>query len=135
MTCTRRVGLFHLVCFIILAVTCVKTLALAQEPSNSKINLGTALKEFSELNDKDKTEFLEYSGLPQINKFSPAKVIAYIIFGIIGFVAFMYGKKSALFRPAIIGLALMLYPYFFKGVLAIYLVGIALTLALYFWRE
>jgi hypothetical protein len=34
-----------------------------------------------------------------------------------------------------IGLVLMIYPYFFSGTLAIYLVGIALTAALYFWRD
>ena len=66
--------------------------------------------------------------------FSLAKIVAYIIFGAIGFVAFMYGKKNAFWRPMIIGIALMGYPYLVSGTLAIYLIGIALTAALYFWR-
>jgi len=34
-----------------------------------------------------------------------------------------------------IGFALMVYPYFISGTFFLYLVGIALTAALYFWRE
>ena len=52
-----------------------------------------------------------------------------------GFVAFIYGKKNKFFRPMIIGIALMAYPYFISGTFFIYLVGITLTAALYFWRE
>ena len=74
-------------------------------------------------------------GLPQADDFSGPKIFAYIIFGAIGFAVFVYGKKNKLVRPMIIGLALMAYPYFFSGTLVIYLVGIALTAALYFWRE
>jgi hypothetical protein len=69
------------------------------------------------------------------NMFNPIRIIAYILFGGIGFVAFSYGKKSMLFRPMIIGLALMVYPYFVPGTLGLYLIGIALTALLYFWRE
>ena len=75
------------------------------------------------------------TGLPQINDFDPAKIAANIIFSGIGFVAFMYGKKNAFWKPMAIGIALMGYSYFLSGTLVIYLVGIALTAALYFWRE
>jgi hypothetical protein len=78
---------------------------------------------------------LANSNLLPANLFDPVRIIGYILFGGIGFVAFSYGKKSALFRPMIIGLALMLYPYFVPGTLGIYLIGIVLTAALYFWRE
>lgn len=64
-----------------------------------------------------------------------AKAIAWIIFGCIGFVAFIYGKKQASWKPLVIGIALMVYPYFFSGTLALYGVGTALTAVLYFWRE
>ena len=74
-------------------------------------------------------------GLPQAGDFNGAKIFAYIIFGVIGTAVFLYGKKNKFLRPMIIGVALMVYPYFFSGTLAIYLVGIALTAALYFWRE
>ena len=74
-------------------------------------------------------------GLPLAGDFNGAKILAYIIFGAIGFAVFVYGKKNKFVRPMIIGFALMAYPYFFSGTLVIYLVGIALIAALYFWRE
>jgi hypothetical protein len=74
-------------------------------------------------------------GLPQADDFSAAKILACTIFGAIGFAVFMYGKKNKLFRPMIIGGALMVYPYFISGTLLLYLFGIALTASLYFWRE
>ena len=67
--------------------------------------------------------------------FSTAKIIAYLIFGAIGFVAFIYGKKNTLWRAMTIGIALMVYPYFVSGTTVIYLVGIVLTAALYFWKD
>ncbi len=74
-------------------------------------------------------------GLPQADDFSAAKIFACIIFGAIGFAVFLYGKKNKLFRPLVIGIALMVYPYFISGTFFLYLVGIVLTSALYFWRE
>ena len=64
-----------------------------------------------------------------------AKIAACSIFGAIGFVAFVYGKRNTLWRTMAIGIVLMAYPYFFSGMLALYLIGIALTVALYFWRD
>lgn len=74
-------------------------------------------------------------GILQAGDFSGAKIFACIIFGAIGFAAFVYGKKNNFLRPMIIGIALMAYPYFFSGTLGLYLIGLALTAALYFWRE
>ena len=74
-------------------------------------------------------------GLPQASDFSMAKIFACTIFGAIGFAVFIYGKKNKLFRPTIIGVALMAYPYFVSGTFFLYFVGIALIAALYFWRE
>ena len=74
-------------------------------------------------------------GLPQAGDFSAAKIFAWIIFGAIGFVAFMYGKKTGSFRPMIIGVALMVYPCFISGTFLLYLIGSILTVALYFWRD
>jgi len=74
-------------------------------------------------------------GLPQVDDFSAAKILACVVFGAIGFAVFLYGKKNKLFRPLIIGITLMAYPYFISGTFFLYLVGIILTGALYFWRE
>ena len=79
-------------------------------------------------------ELMATAGLPQMD-FSFAKIAAYIIFGAIGFVAFMYGKKNSSWRPMVLGLVLMLYPYVVSSTAALYVVGIILTALLYFWRD
>ena len=67
--------------------------------------------------------------------FSLWGLIGGFIFSGIGFVAFIYGKKNTEYKPMMIGIALMVYPYFLRGTLALYLVGIGLTAILYFFRE
>ena len=74
-------------------------------------------------------------GLPQANDFGAAKIFSCIIFGAIGFAAFLYGKKNKFFRPMLIGITLMTYPYFISGTFFLYLIGIVFTAALYFWRK
>ena len=64
-----------------------------------------------------------------------ASLIACFIFSSVGFVVFMYGKKMASWRPMIIGIALMVYPYFISNTIAVYLIGFALCAVLYFFRE
>ncbi len=132
---TKRTGIFCVIYFVILAVLYARPSSLAQEPANSKTESGAALKDFSQLTGGDERNILAASGLPQAGSFDLAKIAAYVVFGAIGFVAFVYGKKNKLFRPMIIGFALMVYPYFISGTFFLYLVGIALTAALYFWRE
>lgn len=67
--------------------------------------------------------------------FNWANVISGLIFGTIGFIAFMYGKKEKSVKPLVIGLVLMVYPYFVSNTFAQYAIGISLTAALYFWRD
>ena len=74
-------------------------------------------------------------GLLQVDDFSVAKIFAWIIFGVIGFAVFLYGKKNKSFRPMIIGVVLMVYPYFISGTFLLYFIGIVLTAALYLWRD
>jgi hypothetical protein len=61
--------------------------------------------------------------------------IANIFFGIIGWYAFIYGWKHKSIRPSVIGIVLMVYPYFVSNTFFAFAIGIALTAALYFWRE
>ncbi len=77
----------------------------------------------------------DVSGKNLIGGFSPWSLMGGILFGAIGFIAFVYGKKNAELKPMIIGILLMGYPYLIRDTLALYLVGIALTAALYFFRE
>lgn len=60
-----------------------------------------------------------------------SNIIGGIIFGGIGFAAFIYGKKTASARPMMIGLGLMVYPYFIANTLWMYAVGALLTAALF----
>ena len=67
--------------------------------------------------------------------FNWPNIIGGLIFGAVGFVAFVYGKKEKSAKPFIIGLILMVYPYFIANTFALYAVGIALTALLFFWRD
>jgi hypothetical protein len=65
---------------------------------------------------------------------SPADLFGSLMFGVIGFAAFMYGKKSALLKPMLIGLTLMIYPYFIPQTWLLYAIGCALTAGLFLFR-
>ncbi|VAW11630.1 hypothetical protein MNBD_BACTEROID05-981 [hydrothermal vent metagenome] len=67
--------------------------------------------------------------------FSIGGLVAGLLFGSIGFIAFFYGKKRSEFRPLLIGIALMVYPYFLRQTIVLWIVGAGLTVALYFFRE
>ena len=59
-------------------------------------------------------------------------VFAMILFGIIGFAAFMYGKNSMTIKPLIIGITLMIYPYFVSDIWFLYGIGALLTAGLFY---
>ena len=66
---------------------------------------------------------------------SPAYLIGAIVFGLLGFAAYRHGKRMSLVKVKWIGVALMFYPYAISGTAMLYLVGAALCLAWYVWRE
>ena len=49
--------------------------------------------------------------------------------------AFVYGKSTSAFKPIIIGILLMVYPYFVEGTTLMYGVGAVLCVALFLMRE
>jgi hypothetical protein len=67
--------------------------------------------------------------------FSLPSLIGGFLFSGIGFVAFVYGKKMERLYPRVIGLVMMIYPIFAANLWWLYGVGIALTIALYVFRE
>jgi len=75
------------------------------------------------------------SSLAGAGGFSWANIVGGIIFGIIGWSAFMYGKREKSIRPMVIGIVLMVYSYFVANTFWAYAIGIVLTAALFFWRE
>ena len=62
----------------------------------------------------------------------PSYLFGAILFGIIGYAAYRYGKKSSRAITKWIGVALMLYPYAISNTVALYAVGIILCIGLYF---
>ncbi|HTL69813.1 MAG TPA: hypothetical protein VL404_00835 [Candidatus Eisenbacteria bacterium] len=67
--------------------------------------------------------------------FSFANLAAGTLFGSIGFVAFVYGKKEAAWKPLVIGLVLMGYPFAVQDTTLLWVIGSALTASLYFFRD
>jgi hypothetical protein len=66
--------------------------------------------------------------------FSATELMAGLLFGSIGLVAFVYGKRQQLWRPMFTGLALMIYPYFVSDGAIAYAIGVVLTASLFLYR-
>ncbi len=64
-----------------------------------------------------------------------ANLIGGLIFSGIGFIAFVFGKKQGRPKTLILGLLLMAYPYFLTDTVVLYVVGIALTLCLFAFKD
>jgi hypothetical protein len=73
---------------------------------------------------------------PKIDMFdlSAANLIGGLVFGSIGFVAFIYGKRMNLWKPMLCGIALMVYPYFIGDAIMLFAIGGIGTIALFFLR-
>lgn len=67
--------------------------------------------------------------------FTPANLLGSLLFSTIGLGAFIYGKKAGLWKPLVIGIALMAYPYFVSQTGLLYLIGTLLTAALFLFRD
>lgn len=61
-----------------------------------------------------------------------SNLIAGLIFGTIGFSAFIYGKKQASAKPMVIGISLMAFPYFVSNNWVLWISGSVLTILLFF---
>ncbi|WHZ09971.1 MAG: hypothetical protein OJF60_000410 [Burkholderiaceae bacterium] len=66
---------------------------------------------------------------------SPTYLFGAILFGLVGLGAWRWGKKTE--RPVAkwLGVALMLYPYAVPWTWALYLIGLGLCAALYWFRD
>ena len=63
-----------------------------------------------------------------------ANLIGGLLFGSIGFVAFIYGKRMHLWKPMLFGVAMMVYPYFISNDAAMIAIGALGTAGLLFLR-
>lgn len=66
---------------------------------------------------------------------SPAYVVGAIVFGLLGIAAWYHGKKVQRPRTRWLGLALMLYPYLVWQTWLLYIVGVALCVAVWLDRH
>ena len=67
--------------------------------------------------------------------FSAANLIGGFIFGSIGFVSFIYGKRMHLWKPLLLGIGLMVYPYFVTSDAVMIAIGLCGSSALFFLRD
>ena len=65
---------------------------------------------------------------------SAANLMGGLVFGSIGFVAFIYGKRMNLWKPMLLGIALMVYPYFVSNDAVMIAIGAIGTAGLFFPR-
>lgn len=73
--------------------------------------------------------------VPNLSELSGPNLIGNLLFGSIGFVAFIYGKRQSLWKPMFCGLGLMVMPYFIADTLSMYGLGAFGTGALFFLRD
>lgn len=64
-----------------------------------------------------------------------AYLIGAILFSLIGFVAYRYGKKTSHQYVKWLGVALMFYPYVIPSTWMMYVVGLVLCGACYYYRN
>jgi hypothetical protein len=67
--------------------------------------------------------------------FSATNLIGGLVFGAIGFVAFVYGKRMNRWKPMLLGIGLMVYPYFISDDKIMLVIGILGSSTLFFMRE
>lgn len=75
----------------------------------------------------------ELNNLPLDLSFDVPSLIAGLVFGIVGLYVFRRGKKESSMRLVMLGLALMIYPYFVEGATLNWLVGFLLSGASYYY--
>jgi hypothetical protein len=66
---------------------------------------------------------------------TPVYLVGVVLFSIIGFAAYRYGKKASFSTAKWLGIALMLYPYAISETWLLYLVGVGLCAGLYVFRQ
>ncbi len=66
----------------------------------------------------------------------PAYLVAVLLFGAIGLVLFVIGRRRRKRTVKWVGLALMLYPYVVWGTAPVWIVGVSLcAVAIWCWRQ
>ena len=104
----------------------------AQEQQDS---LTSVLANLSQAASGGSESLLPSVGIPSLSSFSWPNVVGGFIFGSIGMVVFMYGKKERNYKPLVMGIVLMAYPYFITNTFWLYAAGIGLCFLCFYWRD
>jgi hypothetical protein len=67
--------------------------------------------------------------------FDPSVLFSGFILGVIGWGVFSYGRKLQLWQPKVIGLVMMIYPYFFSNLWLLWGIGVGLLVTLWFYHD
>lgn len=67
--------------------------------------------------------------------FNWGNLLVGLFFSIIGMYAFNHGRKERNYKPVVLGVALMGYPYFVNNTLYSIVIGVALTSAFLIWKD
>lgn len=67
--------------------------------------------------------------------FSASSLLAGFIFGVIGLSILRYGRRKADNRLVVVGLVMMIYPYFTRGVWADWGVGLGLCVLGFYLKD
>ena len=70
--------------------------------------------------------------MPDLGDFSFATILLAVLFGLVGFAAFRYGRKNGEPRPLVLGVALMAYGYFVSNAWLSLAIGAILTILLFY---
>lgn len=62
-------------------------------------------------------------------------LLGWLLFGAIGMIACAWGKMKELWQPWVLGIALMVFPYFVTGGIAMWAIGIVLTVLIFFAKD
>jgi hypothetical protein len=66
---------------------------------------------------------------------SPAELFGLIVFGLVGSAALFYGKRTQQWKRMVVGVALIVFPYFTSATWQLYTVGSVLCVAFVLWRD
>jgi hypothetical protein len=72
--------------------------------------------------------------MPDLGNISLAAIVIAVLFSLVGFAAFRYGKKNGEPRHLFLGIALMAYGYFVSNAWISLSIGAVLTFLLFFPR-
>jgi hypothetical protein len=73
--------------------------------------------------------------VPNFSGITATNLFAGLFFSSIGTVGFVYGRRMSSWKPMFIGLALATYPYFIESTIMLCAIGVAGTVALYWFRD